>query len=255
MLCVWFIFVGQIGWLEMFPTPKLHPSPLTVFGPHLSSPPPSQCLLCANSCLVLFCCLCQAPWWTIDCSSGWVQPQQLSSCLSLFLSLSLFILYASSSLHVFLSPSLIIQLSPPEVSAFCILSLLSSLSFSPLLFLSHPYHPPYLLLHHCCLMPACMKAADWSHRWTEKLRFRAESQTNKMLMNDNVTATLNGHFYDSLYLCLSLLENCFLFMILFILVLCGYADSQFEKTGSFFQSCFILLHVKWWQLWALLFYL
>lgn len=95
-----------------------------------------------------------------------------------------------------------------------------------------PFHPPYLLLHHCCLMPACMKAANWSHRWTEKLRFRAESQTNKMLMNDYVTATLNRHFYDSLYLCLSLLKTYFLFMI--ILLLCCYAVSQFEKTGSFF---------------------
>lgn len=131
--------------------------------------------------------------------------------LSFSLSFSIYsvCLFLSLISHVFLSPSLIIQLSPPEVSAFCILSLLSSLSFSPLLFLSHPYHPPYLLLHHCCLMPACMKAADWSHRWTEKLRFRAESQTNKMLMNDNVTATLNRHFYDSLCLCLSLLENYF----------------------------------------------
>lgn len=124
----------------MFPTPKLHPPPsLTVFGPHLSSPcppppPPPQCLLCANSCLVLFCCLCQAPWWTIDCSSGWVQPQQLSSSLSLSLSrsaVSVWLCFYS------LSFSLMIEISPPEVSTFAFSpslphfhSLLCSLSFS-----------------------------------------------------------------------------------------------------------------------------
>lgn len=61
-------------------------------------------------------------------------------------------------------------------------------------------------------------------------------------MNDNITATLNRHFSDSLYLCLSLLEISFLFLFfcffLFLSALCGYADSQFERTGGFFSAMF-----------------
>lgn len=235
------------------------PLPLTVFGPHLSSPPPSQCLLCANSCLVLFCCLCQAPWWTIDCSSGWVQPQQLSSCLSLSIYLPVYSVYPLSPSYLCLCLSLF---NNTIISSWGlglrILSLLASLSFSLLLFLSHPStHPTsFSITVAWCLLAWRLPTGATGGLRSSELEQNL-SRTNKMLMNDNITATLNRHFSDSLYLCLSLLGNYFLFMIvfLFISVLCGYADSQFEKTGGFFQSCFILLHVKWWRLWALLFYL
>lgn len=216
-------------------------------APPVIAPPP-QCLLCANSCLVLFCCLCQAPWWTIDCSSGWVQPQHLSSFLSSF------------PHPVFCMPLPV----PPTLQ--CCKDLPRGLSLvtlpPPLLILCAPSLLPLPpLLHHCCLMPACMMAANWSHRWTEKLRFRAESQTNQMLLNDDVPATFNRHFCDSLYL-LSLSLSFFFFlertfrslMIALVLFLWLCSEPGWENR-KLFQSCSILLHVRWWQLWALLFYL
>lgn len=147
----------------MFPLLKAPPSSsshsLWPHPPHRPYPSP-QCLLCANSCLVLFCCFCQAPWWTIDCSSGWVQPQHLSSFPSSFP-------HPLSPVCLFLSPQLF---SEAKISSWGLSLFIPPPSFAPSLL------PLLLLLHHCCLMPACMTAANWSHRWTEKLRFRAESQ-------------------------------------------------------------------------------
>lgn len=42
-------------------------------------------------------------------------------------------------------------------------------------------------------------------------------------MNDKITETLNRYYFDSLYLCLSLLGNYFLFMFFFFSAFCGYA--------------------------------
>lgn len=163
--------------------------------------------------------------------------------LSLFFSSPCFLF--ASSCH-----SSVIQRSPPEVWALSLsppptpLLILCALSLLPLL-------PP---LHHCCLMPACMTAANWSHRWTEKLRFRAESQTKQTLLNDDDPATFNRHFRDSLYLCFSLFWSIlFAPPWSFSFYFCGYAARRAEKTGSFFDHVPILLHVQWWQPWASLF--
>lgn len=161
--------------------------------------------VCANSCLVLFCCLCQAPWWTIDCSSGWVQPQHLNSsplslslslsssfpplphtlilfCFFLFSPLTLFVSYPPFSCSVF-SPT-VSKSTVPQVSAFAFFnsspcSVFCFFVFFPLTPLSLPHlnslSQPTSFIYHCCLMPACMKAANWSHRWTEKLWLRALS--------------------------------------------------------------------------------
>lgn len=119
---------------------------------------------------------------------------------------------AASATHLVppsLPPSLCVfnkHLFPPELSPPFLPS--ASLSVSPT--------PPAscLLLHHCCLMPACMRAADRSHRWTEKLRNFLSKKLTQMLMNDDVTATLNRHFL-SFSLFFFSLEMNILFMFAF----------------------------------------
>lgn len=61
-------------------------------------------------------------------------------------------------------------------------------------------------------------------------------------MNDKITETLNRYYFDSLYLCLSLLGNYFLFMFFFFsfLWLCSLREQE-----AFSQPSFILLHDKW----------
>lgn len=167
----------------MSPTPTLHPSPSLYLAPTFPRP-----LLHSAYCVLIAVWYCFAVYAKPLDGPQTVQAGECSLSNSVRASLSL-----SSSLSIYsvclflplislsVSHSLIIQLSPPEVSAFAFSPsfphsrfLFCSLSLS----LSHPLDPPYLLLHHCCLMPACMKAADWSHRWTEKLRFRAEPISN-----------------------------------------------------------------------------
>lgn len=102
--------------------------------------------------------------------------------------------------------------------SLCILSLLPSLSFSLLLFLSHPStHPTsFSITVAWCLLAWRLPTGATGGLRSSDLEQNL-SRTNKMLMNDNITATLNRHFSDSLYLCLSLLGNYFLFMIVFFL--------------------------------------
>lgn len=122
-------FIIQSMPMKMSPSSPESPPPHLLshsVAPPVIAPPP-QCLLCANSCLVLFCCLCQAPWWTIDCSSGWVQPQHLSLFLSPFL-------HPVSRMPLPVPPnSSMMQRSPPEVWALSLFPLLCS---SSALFLS-----------------------------------------------------------------------------------------------------------------------
>lgn len=54
-------------------------------------------------------------------------------------------------------------------------------------------------------------------------------------MNDKITETLNRYYFDSLYLCLSLLGNYFLFCFLFFQL---FVVMQFERTGGFFSTIF-----------------
>lgn len=134
--------------------------------------------------------------------------------LFLFLSVPLFSLLSPS---LSLTLTLLIQLSPPEISAF---------AFSPsfphshlLLLLSlSPIPPPTLppspsLLLDACLHEGCRLEPQVD--WEAQIKSRTYLELTKMLMNDNITATLNRHFSDSLYLCLSLLGNYFLFSFFF----------------------------------------
>lgn len=95
-----------------------------------------------------------------------------------------------------------------------ILSLLPSLSFSLLLFLSHPStHPPsFSITVAWCLLAWRLPTGATGGLRSSDLEQNL-SRTNKLLMNDSITATLNRHFSDSLYLCLSLLGSSFMFMI------------------------------------------
>lgn len=113
-----------------------------------------------------------------------------------FLSLSLFL----SIYSVCLSPFSL----QPSISSWG-LSLLPSLPTTRVLTLifrsdspTPPPCPPSLpspsLLLDACLHEGCRlePQVDW-----EAQTFRAEFQTNDMLLNESVTATLNRHFYDS----------------------------------------------------------
>lgn len=104
------------------------PAPRPVLWPLSSPPHPTWPSVCANSSVVLFCCLRKAPWWTIDCSNGWVQPQQISLPPPTPTPLSDVLFYPT------LSPLLYHALCFPELFLSLFLSFHLSISFALCLF-------------------------------------------------------------------------------------------------------------------------
>ena len=181
-----------------------------------------------------------------------MQPQQLSSCLSLSLALSSSLSVYSVCLFLPLislavSHSLIIQLSPPEVSAFAFSPpfphshfLFCSLSLSPI----PSTHPTsFSITVAWCLLAWRLPTGATGGLRSSDLEQNL-SQTNKMLMNDDFTATLNRHLSDSLNLCLfspwKLLSvhGCFVFFFSFVSVLCGYAEKASLRKREVFSIMF-----------------
>lgn len=135
--------------------------------------------------------------------------------------------------------------------SLCILSLLSSLSFPPLLFLSHPStHPTSFSI----TVAWCLLAWRLPTGATGGLRSSDLEQNLKLtkclwmtMSLQHLTGTSMTLFF-SVFLSLKVTFCSRLFYFCVVMQL-----ASLRKREAFFQSCFLLLHVKWWQLWALLF--
>lgn len=223
--------------------------------------------VCANSCLVLFCCLCQAPWWTIDCSSGWVQPQHLNSsplslslsssftpfpfphtlilfCFFLFSPLTLFVSYPPFSCSVF-SPT-VSKSTVPQVSAFAFFNSSPCSVFFFLFFCLFPSHPSFsaspqfplstYLLYLSLLLDACLHEScqlepqvDW------KALIKGSLKLTQCFWMTMPLQHVTGRRSDCPNLCLFLLRNSFnwwlsrYFILPFFLVVCCFPGAQCKK--------------------------
>lgn len=175
--------------------------------------------------------------------------------LSLSLPLSLLILYAFLSL---LSPCFSLALYNNTIISswglsLCILSLLSSLSVPPLLFLSHPStHPTSFSI----TVAWCLLAWRLPTGATGGLRSSDLEQNLKLTKCLWMTMSLQHLTGTSMTLFIFVFLSSkvtFCSWLFYFCVVMQLASLRKREAFFFFQSCFPLLHVKWWQLWALLF--
>lgn len=144
-------------------------------------------------------------------------------------------------LSLSLIPSFFSHSNNTSASSHSLPSVLTlALSLPPLL-------PPSLLLD-ACLHEGCRlePQVDWEAQILEP-----NIKLTKSLWMTTSPPHVTGTSM-TLFLCLSLPWNYFLFSWFFSFELCVVMQIAILRKK---QSCFILLHVEWWQRWALLFYL